>query len=104
VNDLADLPNDQARGMKTIPVLFGNDGCTAWITLFSLVHAGTTIFFFFPLGNLTKIGFAAGFLLVAVANLRIMKQRTPESALGALPLFHGSLILYAGTLVVGAVL
>jgi len=104
VNDLADLVNDRARGMKTIPVLFGIDGCIAWIGGFSLVHAGTAIALLLPLGSLTRAGFATGLLLLAVANLRIRKVRTPEAALGVLPLFHGSLLLYAMALVLGSLL
>jgi 4-hydroxybenzoate polyprenyltransferase len=104
VNDLADLVNDRARGMQTIPVLFGIDGCIMWITLFVLVHAATALALLVSLGGITRAGFAAGFLLLAVANLRIRKLRTPEAALGMLPLFHGSLILYAGALVLGSVL
>jgi 4-hydroxybenzoate polyprenyltransferase len=104
VNDLADLVNDRARGMKTVPVLYGIDSGVAWIAIFSLVHAGTAIVFLLPLGILTRGGFAAGFLLIAIANLQIRKRRTPEAALGALPLFHGSLFLYAAALIAGSVL
>ena len=104
VNDLADLVNDRARGMKTIPVLFGIDGCISWIVIFSLVHAGTALLLLVTLGTLARAGFAAGFLMLALADLRILRARTPEAALGALPLFHGSLILYAGALLLGSVL
>jgi 4-hydroxybenzoate polyprenyltransferase len=104
VNDLADLVNDRARGMKTVPVLFGTGGCVAWIVIFSLVHAGSAILFLLPLGALVRAGFAAGFLLLAIANLRILRRRTPEAALGALPFFHGSLLLYALSLIFGSIL
>ena len=104
VNDLADLVNDRARGMKTIPVLFGIDGCVAWIAVFSLVHAGAAILLISTTGTLAWAGFAAGFLLLFIANRRILKERTPEAALKVLPLFHASLLVYAVALIVGSVL
>ncbi|MDD1667694.1 MAG: UbiA family prenyltransferase [Methanomicrobiales archaeon] len=104
VNDLADVVNDRERGMKTIPVLFGTGGCIAWITLFSLVHVATSLLLLSSLGILARAGFLAGFLLLLLANLRITRHRTPEAALGALPLFHGSLFLYAAALILGSVL
>jgi 4-hydroxybenzoate polyprenyltransferase len=104
VNDLADLVNDRARGMKTIPVLFGMVGCVSWIATFSLVHAGTAMVLLSSLSTISRAGFAAGFFLLLHANLQISRKRTPESALGVLPLFHGSLILYAGALILGSVL
>jgi len=104
VNDLADVVNDRARGMKTIPVLHGIGGCVAWIGAFSLIHAALAIAFLLTLDPLTRAGFAAGLLLLLLANLQIARKRTPEAALGALPLLHGSLFLYAAALILGSVL
>jgi 4-hydroxybenzoate polyprenyltransferase len=103
VNDLADLVNDRERGMKTIPILFGTGGCIAWIMLFSLAHVAIALLLLTSLGILARAGFLAGFLLLLVANLRIARNRVPDAALGALPLFHGSLFLYAAALVLGSV-
>jgi len=46
------------------------------------------------------IGFIIGALLITVGNLIILKNRTPESAIKALPLFHLSMLIYAITLIV----
>jgi 4-hydroxybenzoate polyprenyltransferase len=104
VNDLADLVNDRVRGMKTIPVLYGIDTGVMWIAVFSLVHAATALLLLLSLGTLARAGFAAGFLLIALANLRIARKRTPEAALGVLPLFHASLLIDAVALILGSVL
>ena len=104
VNDLADLVNDQARGMKTIPILFGIDGCVTWIALFSVVHFFTACILLPFFRALTWAGFLTGFLLILLANHRILKERTPEAALGALPLFHASLLIYAVALISGSIL
>jgi 4-hydroxybenzoate polyprenyltransferase len=103
VNDLADLVNDRARGMKTVPVLYGVDTGVAWVSAFSLVHVGIALVILYTLGTLARIGFLAGFVLIAVANARIRRTRTPETALGVLPLFHASLFLEAAALILGSV-
>ncbi len=107
VNDLADVVNDRERGMKTIPILFGTEGCIRWISLFSLLHVAMALLLLFsllPLGIISGAGFLSAFLLLLLANLRITGNRTPEAALGALPLFHGSLLIEAAALILGSVL
>jgi 4-hydroxybenzoate polyprenyltransferase len=107
VNDLADLVNDRARGMKTVPVLYGIDRGVAWIAAFSIVHVAMAIFFLGTTGTLSPLvwaGFLAGFILLADANRRILKERTPEAALGVLPLFHASLLIDAVSLIFGSIL
>jgi 4-hydroxybenzoate polyprenyltransferase len=103
VNDLADLVNDRVRGMKTVPILLGLQGNIAWIAIFSLIHAGTAFDLLWHLGPIAWAGCGAGLLLLLVANLRIVKERTPEAALRALPLFHASLLVYAGSLILSSV-
>ncbi|MDD1659036.1 MAG: UbiA family prenyltransferase [Methanomicrobiales archaeon] len=103
VNDLADLVNDRVRGMKTVPILLGLRGTIAWIAIFSLIHAGTAFDLLWHLGPIAWAGCGAGLLLILLANLRIAKERTPEAALRALPLFHASLLIYAGSLILDSV-
>jgi 4-hydroxybenzoate polyprenyltransferase len=103
VNDLADLVNDRVRGMKTVPILLGLQGNIAWIAIFSLIHAGTAFDLLLDLGPIAWAGCGAGLLLLLLTNLRIAKKRTPEAALGALPLFHASLLIYAGAVILDSV-
>jgi 4-hydroxybenzoate polyprenyltransferase len=103
VNDLADLRNDRVRGLKTVPILLGLQGNIAWIAIFSLIHAGTAFDLLLHLGPIAWGGCAAGLILLLLANLRIAKKRTPEAALGALPLFHASLFIYAASLFLDSV-
>jgi 4-hydroxybenzoate polyprenyltransferase len=104
VNDLADLLNDRVRGMKTVPISLGILGNIAWIAIFSLIHAGTAFDLLQHLGPLAWAGCGAGLLLILVANLRIVKEKTPESALRALPLFHASLLVYAVSMIMDVIL
>lgn len=103
VNDLADLRNDRVRGMRTVPVLYGVQGTVAWVAIFSLIHAGTAFDLLWHLGPIAWGGCAAGLILLLLANLWIAKKRTPEAALGALPLFHASLFIYAVSLILESV-
>jgi 4-hydroxybenzoate polyprenyltransferase len=38
LNDFIDLKNDEARGMKSIAVLYGSKGTMYWVTGFTLLH------------------------------------------------------------------
>jgi 4-hydroxybenzoate polyprenyltransferase len=103
VNDLADLVNDRVRLLKTVPILLGIRGNIAWIAIFSLVHAGTAFDLLQHLGPVAWAGSGVALLLLLLANLRIVEERTPESALRALPLFHASLLIYAVAVITDAV-
>ena len=48
VNDMVDIVNDRARGMNTIPVLYGIDKTAYWTAGFTAIHAGTAISFHVP--------------------------------------------------------
>jgi 4-hydroxybenzoate polyprenyltransferase len=60
VNDLSDVANDQAKDMKTIPLLYGLKGTVYWILLFSILHLVAAIFFLSVLGTIAIAGFAVG--------------------------------------------
>ena len=102
-NDLIDIRNDEARGMKTIPVLFGIDRTAWWIAGFSALHALAAILFMTQLGLPGKAGILAGLFLILYANAAVLRKRTPDSALRVLPCFHGAMLLYAVSIALSVV-
>jgi 4-hydroxybenzoate polyprenyltransferase len=99
LNDFIDLENDRARGMKSITVLYGLKKTMYWITGFTLLHFFTAIFFLRELGVIAHYGFLAGFILLAGANLYLWKEKNLQAGLKILPLFHGSLVIYAVSII-----
>jgi len=99
-NDLIDIENDKARGMKTVTVLYGTKGTARWILLFTCLHFVTALIFADFLGWYVLIGFAIGFLLIFLANWAILKQETPQASLKVLPLFHVTMIIYSLSLII----
>lgn len=104
VNDISDVANDQAKEMKTIPLLYGLKGTAYWILFFSILHLVTTILFLNLLGTLAIVGFAVGFLLISVGNSIILKGKDPSSGMKALPLFHLAMLIYAITIILNYVM
>jgi len=102
-NDLIDIRNDEARGMKTIPVLFGIDRTAWWIAGFSALHALAAVLFMTQLGLTGKAGILAGLFLILYANAAVLRKRTPDSALRVLPCFHGAMLLYAVSIALSVV-
>lgn len=103
VNDMADYENDIARGLKTIPVLYGISGTAYWITLFSAAHIILALVFLQNIGTIGRIGFVLGFVLVVYANSLVMREPSPKSAMRALPVFHLSLLIYGVSVIAGSV-
>jgi 4-hydroxybenzoate polyprenyltransferase len=104
VNDIVDVANDQVKEMKTIPILYGMKGTAYWILLFSVIHIAAAVAFFNVLSTVTIAGFAVGFLLVSIGNYRILKGKSADSGIKALPLFHVAMLVYAVSLILGYVL
>jgi 4-hydroxybenzoate polyprenyltransferase len=102
VNDLIDVSNDRMRGVSTIPILFDIPRTTYWILGFTVIHAMMAFLFMTRLGLPARIGIIAGLCLLIIANVVILKKKTPDAALRVLPLFHVAMILYAGGIVAGA--
>ncbi len=98
-NDLVDIENDKARDMKSVTVLYGLKGTAVWILVFTLLHYVTGSVFAFHLGTIALAGFIVGFVLLAVANIVIMKQKTSQATLKVLPLFHVTMIIYSVSLI-----
>ena len=103
-NDLIDIANDRARGMKSIPVIFSMDGTAYWIAGFTAVHIVTACFFMTKLGWISRAGILAGLILLLYANAVILRDRSPGAGLRVLPCFHVAMVLYALGISVGAFL
>ena len=101
-NDLADLRNDRARGMKTVPVLYGVGGTVTWIAVCTVLHGIMAVFFAGVLGPVAQAGLLIGFLLLVAANGIILRGRgAAEAGMRALPLFHVAMVVYAGGIILG---
>ena len=68
-NDMADVTNDRARGLKTIPVLYGMTGAARWVLAFALLHAAAAVLFAAVLGPIARVG------LIARVRLRHGRER-----------------------------
>jgi 4-hydroxybenzoate polyprenyltransferase len=102
VNDLIDIANDRVRQLRTIPVLYGISGTVFWIGCFSIFHAITAAVFFPHMGMIAGTGIIIGLILLLVANILILRGSDPDSAMKALPLFHVTMVVYAGAILLDA--
>jgi 4-hydroxybenzoate polyprenyltransferase len=87
-NDLVDIENDRARGLKSVAVLYGTSGAAYWILAFSSLHLLVTPLFLGELGTIARVGIVAGLGLLGAANFFIVKDKSPVAGLRALPLFQ----------------
>lgn len=95
VNDLGDFENDKAKNLKTITTLYGIKGNIKWIGYFTLSHiAFAVILLIFKLGFIALIGFILPLTLLITANISLIKNQTPNTAIKVLPRFHASLLIY----------
>jgi 4-hydroxybenzoate polyprenyltransferase len=99
VNDLVDVDNDEARGMKTVTVLYGLTGTARWILFFTIVHILLTPLLLIELGGIARVGFIIGFLLLGVANYVIVRQPSPAAGLKAISLFHLTMAIYVSSII-----
>lgn len=100
VNDLIDVSNDVAKGMNTIPTLYGVNFTASWILLFSILHFVMTIVFLTKLGTFLPIaGFAVSLVILAIGNFKIMQNKTSDMTLKVLPFFHIAMLFYAITII-----
>jgi 4-hydroxybenzoate polyprenyltransferase len=102
VNDFIDTENDKARGIKSIPVLYGIEGTLLWILGFTLIHYFTASIFLKQLGSVALYGFILAFLVLGLANYRLLKEKSQKAGLSALFLFHVSLVLYSGSIILSS--
>jgi 4-hydroxybenzoate polyprenyltransferase len=94
LNDFIDFKNDLARGMKSIPVLYGLKGTLYWITGFTLLHFLTTALFLKQLGVIAHYGFLAAVMILTILNVYLWKEKSTKAGMRLLPLFHLTLIIY----------
>ncbi len=99
LNDFIDLKNDLARGMRSITVLYGEKGTIYWITGFTVLHFLAAAVFLRELGDIAFYGFLTGSVLLAGSNLYLWKEKSPAAGLKILPLFHGTLVIYAVSII-----
>jgi 4-hydroxybenzoate polyprenyltransferase len=100
VNDLVDVANDQVKGMNTIPTLYSMTTTVYWILAFSMFHFVMAAVFLYLLGSLLALaGFAVSLLLITLGNAMILKQKSAEVGIKALPLFHVAMLIYAITII-----
>ena len=99
VNDISDVANDRVKEMKTIPVLYGMKGTVYWILFFSVLHFVAAVVFLNVLGTLALAGFAVSLSLLAVGNYMILRGKSADSGIKALPLFHVAMLIYAITII-----
>ncbi len=100
INDLADVANDQAKGLKTPVTLYGQKATAYWVFGFSLAHLVTASVFLYVLGSIwTVVGFAVSFALISMLNVVVLKGKTPQAAMRALPMLHLSMLIYAITII-----
>jgi len=104
VNDLIDVANDRVRGMSTLPILFDIPRTMYWILGFTVIHAMMAFLFMTRLGWIGRAGLLIGLIILMAANGVILKNRTPEAALKMLPLFHVTMLLYAGSISLDSVM
>jgi 4-hydroxybenzoate polyprenyltransferase len=102
-NDLIDVKNDLARGMNTITTLYGEHGTACWIAGFTAVNAVMALVFMTKLGWIARAGLVIGLILLTIANVVIMKYNTPGAGLRVLPLFHITMLVYAGSIILDSV-
>jgi 4-hydroxybenzoate polyprenyltransferase len=104
VNDLIDVANDRVRGMSTLPILFDIPRTMYWILGFTVIHAMMAFLFMTRLGWIGRAGLLIGLIILMAANGLILKIRTPDATLKVLPLFHITMLLYAGSISLDSVM
>jgi 4-hydroxybenzoate polyprenyltransferase len=101
-NDLIDVVNDRARGMNTITTLYGERGTAYWIAGFTVANVIMAVLFMTQLGWIGRAGIVLGLVLLTIANVIILKYQTPGACLKVLPLFHVTMLIYAGSIVLNS--
>jgi 4-hydroxybenzoate polyprenyltransferase len=100
VNDISDVANDRVKDVKTIPILYGMKGTAYWILFFSVIHFGAALIFLSVLGTVAIAGFAVALLLISIGNYIILREKSADAGMKALPLFHVAMLIYAVTIII----
>ncbi|MFN2226087.1 MAG: UbiA family prenyltransferase, partial [Anaerolineae bacterium] len=99
VNDLADLENDRARGLKSVAVLLGTRGTALWIVAASAAQVLVSPLLLAHVGAVGQAGIVAGFGVLAAAAYVVWRGQDRAAALKALPLLHLTMALYVGLII-----
>ena len=99
VNDIVDVANDQARGMKTIPTLFGMKRTAYWILIFTVIHFVTATVFMSRLGAAGIVGLTISLSLLTIGNFIVVKNKTASAGLRALPMLHVAMLVYSVSII-----
>jgi 4-hydroxybenzoate polyprenyltransferase len=99
-NDIIDMVNDDARDVKTIPLLYGIIGTKYWIFFFTLLHVATAALFSQVLSVIAVYGVITGLLFLFGANVLILRGKDSTDWLKALPLFHVVMLVYVISMIV----
>jgi 4-hydroxybenzoate polyprenyltransferase len=97
-NDLIDVANDRVRELRTIPMLYGINGTVYWIAGFTFLHALTAAYMVSYVGMIARAGILIGLFLLGAANVVILRGRDPDTAMKVLPVFHVTMVIYAGAI------
>ena len=104
-NDIVDIENDEAKGLKTIAGLYGVKGNKIWVHSFSAAHLITSVIFVLSdLRVVALYGFAVSWILIIVANILINRGKEAKAWLKALPMFHASLLFYILSIIIDSAL
>ena len=98
-NDIIDVANDMARGLKTIPILYGTRGTAYWILIFTALHSLGAAFFTGVVGIVATYGIMVGIALLLAANVIILRGKNSTAWLRALPLFHVAMLVYTVSMI-----
>jgi len=104
VNDLVDIVNDRARKVNTVTTMYGIDGTIKWVGVATAIHLIMAVLFVSSLGVTARYGFLIGFALISIANGLIITEKTPGSALKALPLVHATMLVYIVSIILDVAL
>ena len=102
VNDLADVRNDEARGMKSIPVLYGCRATAWWIVLFSAAHSILLQPLSRDFDTRTSLALLVPLCLLCAAGIAVLASPTPRRGLRMLPLVHATIALEALIIIAAA--
>lgn len=103
INDLADIVNDAARQLWTIPRLYGVSGTIYWILGFGIVHLLSATHFVLQVLPQGLPGFLVSYIPLGIALGILGVRQTSQAALRCLPLIHLTMAIQAISLIVAAV-
>lgn len=104
VNDIVDVKNDHAKGLKTVTELYGIKGNILWINVFTGLHIITALLFLIlELGTIAFYGFIIAFIILIIANVLLIRNKTALGGLKILPMYHLSLLIYMISIIVDSI-